>query len=154
MMMLSFVKKSAAIAGGRKLLSKKNIVPNFLVVNSLTRTYASEAAEIAKGIKEGTLEGVDPEACNRCGVCKKVYYEIIENRSIDELPPVCALKDDWIKKWMVNHESLYVYDPRSLDSSNDRDDEALERHARESIVIPDNPKDYTMMRCGVNCCAD
>lgn len=114
--------------------------------------YGTEAAEIAKGVLEGQIQGVDPDECNRCNVCKKTYFEGLENRSLYELPPACAVKASWIKKWMINHDSLYIFDPRSLDSSNDNDDEAVERHAKEAVIVPDNPKDNT--KCGVNCCDD
>lgn len=119
-----------------------------------TKLYVTEAAEIAKGIRDGQIDGVDPDECNRCKVCKKVYFEIMENRSVDELPPVCAVKSLWVKKWMSNHDSLYIFDPRSLDASNDRDDEAVEKHAKEAVIVPDNPNEARHTKCGVNCCDD
>jgi hypothetical protein len=110
-------------------------------------------AELIIGVLSGDLPGANIDEVKRCEYCSRIYQETLHGRSLDELPPTCAIKELWIKKWMEYHESLYVYDQGSLDKSvNTDDDKLLERVAEESVVVQTDPQETKKFRCGLYCC--
>lgn len=108
-------------------------------------SYVTEAAEMIAAARQGKFPGVDPEEIKKCDFCNQIYYETMEGRSLEELPPVCAVREHWIKQWMMYHDSYNLYSKLSLDESENRDDEMLQRVANDSVVVP-------RTRCGLYCC--
>jgi hypothetical protein len=113
--------------------------------------YGNESAELIQAIREGRMEGIDPDDVRHCDTCTQMYHETLEGRNIEDLPPVCAVRGTWVKKWMVNHSSIYLYDALSLDASQDHDDDELRKASQEAMVIPEDGK---RIKCGLYCCED
>lgn len=113
-----------------------------------------EAATWIDGARKGYLQNVTSEQMKQCDLCENIYHEVMEGRKLSELPPVCAIQGMWIKEWMLNHDSIRLYDPLSLDQSHDDDDEELLQMADESLVVSNNPIEAKKVKCGLYCCRE
>jgi hypothetical protein len=121
--------------------------------SKFSRMQYTTNAELIQALRHGDLPGANVDEVKRCEYCSRIYHETLSGKSLAELPPTCAIKELWIKKWMEHHESLFVYDQRSLDKSvNTDDDKLLEKVAEESVVFPTDPRDTKSIRCGLYCC--
>lgn len=68
------------------------------------------------------------------------------------LPARCPVKELWVKSWMLNHDSLNLYDQLSLDHSSDQLNEDQVRHQlEEELYMERHPQD---IKCGLYCCQD
>lgn len=114
----------------------------------------SEAATWVEGARKGQLKNIDPEKLKQCDLCEGIYHEAHEGRQLNELIPVCAIRDFWVKKWMMQHESFGMHDPLSLDQSHYNDDETVRQVAEDAIVVPTDPEKAKELKCGEHCCAD
>eukprot|EP01040_Poterioochromonas_malhamensis_P007367 gene7366-7949_t len=120
----------------------------------IRRSYGSEAAEIANAVKQGRFSDVSSDQIERCPVCRKIFHEGMEGRPVDEVPPACALSEEWEKLWMKDHDSFDMFSHLSLDGSADTDDDTIQRAANESIVVPSSEDGKRKMKCGLYCCQD
>lgn len=115
-------------------------------------SYESESAALVDAARKGLLPNVNPNDIKQCDLCTRIYLETLQGRTIEDLPPVCAVRNAWVKTWMENHDSYDIVSPLSLDPSRYTDDEELHKMAEESVVVPDDIHGKSNSRCGLYCC--
>lgn len=116
--------------------------------------YSIEAAELIQAVREGHLPGIPAEEIRKCDICSRIYHETLEGRTLEDLPPVCAVREGWVKLWMANHDSLHVFHEHSLDKSANDDDSQVQKVGQEAIVVAEKVGDVQYTQCGLYCCSD